>query len=99
MKKTIKPPRFKNPYPLVHVLWRDASHSGGDGWTTKETQDIPLLEAEAVGYLVFDGENKWGEACVGLASALVHNESHAPDHCLSFIVPKQMILKMKTLKV
>lgn len=85
-------------FPLVHVVWKDASHSGADGWVTKDTVELPLLAAEAAGFLVHRGPNKYGEFCIGLASAIVLNADGLPDYCLSFVIPEAMIIKVTEMK-
>ena len=86
-------------FPLVHVLWLDAAHSGADGWTDKDGVKIPMLAAEACGFLVHDGPNDYGEECIALAAAIVHNVDDWPDYCLSFTIPKGMIVSIKEIKV
>lgn len=99
-KKPKKPRAVKDKtYPLVHVKWLDASHSTGDGWVNKETVEIPSLTAEAVGFLVFDGKNDRGEACIALATAIVFQPDDYPDFTLSFVIPKKMVLSMKRIEV
>lgn len=86
-------------FPLVHVVWRDAAHSGADGWQSHDVLEIPLLAAEAAGFLIHDGPNKYGEDCICLASAIVLNTEGKPDCCLSFVIPRAMIVSLKEVKV
>ena len=86
-------------FPLVHVVWQDAAHSGADGWQSHDVLEIPLLAAEAAGFLIHDGPNQYGEVCIGLASAIVLNTEGKPDCCLSFVIPKSMIISMKEVKL
>lgn len=90
-KKPVEKATPVKQYPMVHVKWLDASHSGADGWVSKESVKIPMLAAEACGFLVHDGPNSHGEECIALAAAIVHNEDDWPDYCLSFTIPKGMI--------
>lgn len=94
-KKTTEPTKR---FPLVHVHWLDACHSGADGWTDKENVKIPMLASEACGFLVHDGPNSHGEECIALAAAIVHNENDWPDYCLSFTIPKGMVISIEEIK-
>jgi len=98
-KKPKKVQAEKKQFPLVHVRWLDAAHSGADGWTDRENVKIPMLAAEACGFLVHDGPNDYGEECIALAAAVVHNVDDWPDYCLSFTIPKGMIVSIKEIKV
>lgn len=93
-KKLVEKVVVEKRFPLVHVKWLDASHSGADGWVSRESVKIPMLAAEACGFLVHDGPNSHGEECIALAAAIVHNEDDWPDYCLSFTIPKGMVLSI-----
>lgn len=98
-KKPVKAVDPVKRFPLVHVKWLDAAHSGADGWTDRENVKIPMLAAEACGFLVHDGPNGHGEDCIALAAAIVHNVDDWPDYCLSFTIPKGMILSITEVSV
>lgn len=86
-------------YPLYFVKWHDAAHTGGNGWLKQSTLEIPLLCAEAVGFLVYEGKNTHGQECIVLAAAQVFNEEGEPDFCMSFVIPKGMVQSMQEIVV
>jgi hypothetical protein len=81
-------------FPMVHVVWNDAAHSGADGWQTLKDIDIPVLGAEACGFQVPVDVNKDGQKCIVLASAIVFEEEGPPSFCVSFVIPEGMIVKL-----
>ncbi len=97
--ETLKTTAKFQTFPVVVVNWVDACEASSDGWTSVEEFEPQLLTAQAVGYKVFEGKNKWGEDLIVLSAAVTFHPDGLPHFVESFTIPKGMITSIKEIKV